>query len=286
MIVANHTSYIDPVIIKAFFDKYVNKIVFYLAKKEAYNNFFKRKFFEASGTIPVDRQKKGREPITAALLAAIYKVAGVDNMMFMDIHSEKIVGAFNVLRINTDNLRGSVVLIDEFKKTHVDELENLVVLSPDVGGGGIARYYSRHLEADVAIGDNVRNYQKKFDDKQGVEHITIMGDVKDKNVLILDDIIDTASTIIKVTKTASEKGARKIYLLATHAILSGSAVENLNKLYKAGIIQELITTDTITRSKTFKNENPWYKEISVATMFAETVYNMNFGRPVHGVYED
>ncbi len=176
-----------------------------------------------------DRKAKPRDPITAKLVANLLAEAGADRMLAIDLHARQIQGFFD---IPVDNLFGAPRLADHFINKNLDDV---IVVAPDIGGVKRARDFADKLNTSIAIIDKRRP-------KANVSEVmNIIGEVKDKNVILVDDMIDTAGTIINAAKALKEHGAKEIYATCTHPLLSGPAIERLNN----SPIKELVTTDTI-----------------------------------------
>lgn len=176
-----------------------------------------------------DRKVTPRTPISAKLVADLLTTAGAQRVLTVDLHAGQIQGFFN---IPVDNLYAMPVLLEAIRENIPDDI---VVVSPDAGGVERARAFAKRLDASFAIIDKRRP-------KPNVSEVmNIVGDVKDKNALIVDDIIDTAGTITQAAHALNEHGAARVYGCATHAVLSGNAIEKIN----ASEIIELIVTDTI-----------------------------------------
>ncbi len=202
-----------------------------------------------------DRKAKARDPITAKLCADLLTAAGADRILTMDLHASQIQGFFN---IPVDHLLGSAVLCPYFEEKYHGN-DNLVIVSPDLGSVTRARFYATKLDAPIAIIDKRRP-------KANVSEVmNIIGDVAGKDVILVDDLIDTAGTIANAAKALKERGAKSIVSACTHAVLSGPAIERLND----APIDELICLDTIklTEDKKFGKE----KVLSVAPVFAEAI---------------
>lgn len=199
-----------------------------------------------------DRKDQPRVSITAKLLANLITVAGADRVISMDLHAAQIQGFFD---IPFDHLYGSSVFKEQFN--HFDE--DLVIVSPDVGGIKIARAYAKLLNCGLVVIDKRRPKQNK------VEIMHIIGDVQDKNVLIVDDLIDTAGTFVGAISALKEKGANKIYGAITHPLLSGEAVERINN----SELSKLFVTDTIAVGNKLQTDK--IKVISASDLFAEAI---------------
>lgn len=198
-----------------------------------------------------DRKDKPRVPIGAKLVADLLNAAHVDRIMTMDLHADQIQGFFN---IPVDHLYASSLFVPYIKALNLD---NLVVAAPDMGGTKRANAYSRFLQSEMAI---CYKNRKKANE---VEDITVIGNIKDKNVVIVDDMIDTAGTVCLAAEIMLNAGAKSIRVVATHPVLSGKAHE---RIINSGIT-EVIVTDTIP----LKVENPKIKVITVANIFAEVI---------------
>jgi ribose-phosphate pyrophosphokinase len=197
-----------------------------------------------------DRKDQPRVSITAKLIANLITVAGADRVITMDLHASQVQGFFD---IPFDHLYASATF---FKKLETLNLENLAVVSPDVGGIKLARAYARKFNADLVVIDKRRPSQNVS------EMINVIGDVKGKNVLLVDDIIDTAGTFSQAAHLLKDKGALSIIGVCTHAVFSNHAVENLNN----APIDKLFVTDTIYNEKVNKIKN--LEVVSVAKTFA------------------
>ncbi|MDA8388001.1 MAG: ribose-phosphate pyrophosphokinase [Nitrospiraceae bacterium] len=201
-----------------------------------------------------DRKVQPRVPISSKLVADLLTVAGANRLLTMDLHAGQIQGFFN---IPVDHLYGSPVLFDYIRRC---DYKDLVIVSPDAGGVERARNLAKRLKASIAIIDKRREIANVS------QLMNVVGDVNGRDVVILDDMIDTAGTITQAAKALKEKGAMKVCAACTHAVLSGPAVERMN----ASAIEELIVTDTIPLDSK-KEECPKLKVLSVAPLFAEAI---------------
>lgn len=211
-----------------------------------------------------DRKANPRVPITAKLVANLIEAAGIDRVATIDLHAGQIQGFFD---IPVDNLYGSIVFNDYIKSKH---FENAIVGSPDIGGIARARSVAKNLGLDIVIVDKRRERANES------EVMNIIGDVKDKDVVLVDDIIDTAGTIVKAAEALKNKGARSVMACCTHAVLSGKAYENIAK----GILDELVVTDTIPLKQTLPN----IKVLSVAPIFAEVIRRVYHNESVNSLF--
>ena len=198
-----------------------------------------------------DRKDKPRVSIGAKLVADLLSVAGIDRVMTMDLHADQIQGFFNV---PVDHLYASGVMLPYLQNLH---LEDMVIASPDVGGSKRANTYAKYLGCPLVLCNKTRARANV------VESIQIIGDVKDKNVIIVDDMVDTAGTITKAADIMKEAGAKSVRACATHCVMSGPSSERVDN----SALVELVFTDSIPNHSTSKK----IKQISVADMFAETM---------------
>lgn len=218
-----------------------------------------------------DRKALGREPITAKLVAKLIKEAGADRVLCLDLHSEQIIGFFDTL---VDHVHAAPVLIDYIKR--FIGLENLVIVSPDVGGVARARSFAKRLgDAPIAIVDKRRMH----DQQNIVEVMNVIGDVEDKVAILIDDLIDTAGTICKAAQLIKEKGASKIFACASHGVLSGPAYERI----EASPIEDLIITNTIPLAPIWIQSKK-IKQISIAAFLAEAIRRIYTGDSVSGLF--
>ena len=204
-----------------------------------------------------DRKAKARDPISAKLVANLITEAGADRVLTMDLHAAQIQGFFD---IPLDHLLGGPILAPYFMEKFKDELEDIVVVSPDFGSVTRARNFAQKLNVPIAIIDKRRP-------KPNVSEVmNIIGEVKDKKVILVDDMIDTAGTICQAAHALVEKGgAKEVYACCTHPVLSGPAIERL----EASPIKELICLNTIELSEEKIMDKT--KILSVAPMFAEAI---------------
>ncbi len=176
-----------------------------------------------------DRKAGARDPITAKLVANLIETAGVDRLITMDLHATQIQGFFD---IPVDHLLGVPILAEHFLKKNI---KDIVVVSPDHGGATRARRLAERLKAPIAIID------KRRPEANVVEIMNIVGDVKGRNAILIDDIIDTAGTLVLAADALVEAGAKEIYATCTHPVLSGPAIKRLQK----STIKELVVTNSI-----------------------------------------
>jgi ribose-phosphate pyrophosphokinase len=198
-----------------------------------------------------DRKDRPRVAIGAKLVANMLVAAGADRIMTMDLHAGQIQGFFD---IPVDHLEGTSVFVPYLQTKNID---NLIFASPDVGGVSRVRKFASHFDADIVICDKVRKKANEIDS------MTLIGDVKNANVVLVDDMIDTGGTICKAAALIMEKGAKSVRAIATHAVMSHKANENINN----SVFEEVIVTDSIP----LKIENPKIKVISVAELFGKAI---------------
>ncbi len=215
------------------------------------------------------RVRSARVPITARVVADFLSSVGVDRVLTIDLHAEQIQGFFDV---PVDNAFGTPILLDDmFKRDFVDP----VVVSPDIGGVVRARATAKLLnDTDLAIIDKRRP-------KANVAQVmNIIGDVKDRDCIIVDDLIDTGGTLAKAADALKQHGARKVYAYATHAVFSGSAAKNLEE----SVIDEIIVTDSIPFSDEIKKLEK-VKELTLSEMLAETIRRISNEESISAMFE-
>lgn len=204
-----------------------------------------------------ERKTQPREPITAKLVANLLVSAGVNRVLTMDLHAGQIQGFFD---IPVDQLEAVSILSSYFKEKNLD---NIVVVSPDVGGTARAREFAGRIGKPIAIIDK---YRSSFDD---VDVMHIVGKVKDKTAIIVDDIIDTAGSIIKGSQALLNAGVEEVYICATHPVFAGPAKERIEKSFHKDLFKEVVVTNTIP-----VNDDKCLsgiKVLSVAKIFAEAI---------------
>jgi len=177
-----------------------------------------------------DRKVQPRVPISAKMVADLITAVGTNRVLTVDLHAGQIQGFFN---IPVDNLYAAPVLVDYIKKKYVSD--NLVIVSPDAGGVERARAFAKRLNCSIAIID------KRREKANECEVMNVIGDVVDKDTLLLDDMVDTAGTMTQAAKALTEQGAKRVSAACTHAVLSGAAIERINN----SAMEELIVTNTI-----------------------------------------
>lgn len=214
-----------------------------------------------------DRKTKAREPITAKLVANLFTTAGADRVISMDLHAAQIQGYFD---IPVDHLSSMPILAKYFKNI-VDE--ETVVVSPDLGGVSRARSFANLLDLPIAI------IEKRRPKANVSEVMNVIGDIEGKNVILIDDIIDTAGTITKAASVLKNFGAKKVYGCATHGVLSGPAIERI----RDSELEKFIITDTIPLSEEKKIDK--IEVVSVAPLFAEAIRRIHGNESVSKLFE-
>ena len=204
-----------------------------------------------------DRKAKSRDPISAKLVANMLTAAGADRVLTMDLHASQIQGFFD---IPVDVLLGNPIFVDYYAKKFGEKCEEMVVVSPDVGSVARARTFAQKLHMNLAIVDKRRQKANQC------EVMNVIGDVKGKDCILFDDMVDTAGSLCNAAKAVVEVGgAHNVYACASHAVLSGPAIERIN----ASNITELAFLDTIPAIDPAKSDK--IKYLTVAPMFAEAI---------------
>ncbi|HYG99659.1 MAG TPA: ribose-phosphate pyrophosphokinase [Terriglobales bacterium] len=205
-----------------------------------------------------DRKDKPRVPVSAKVMADVLTVAGANRCVVVDLHAPQIQGFFN---IPVDHLFASPVLVDYFRKL---ALPDLTVVSPDAGGVERARFFAKKMDSALAIVD------KRRVEMDVTEVMHVIGDVKDRTCVILDDIIDTAGTLVKTADALLKKGAREVYACASHAVLSGPAIERISQ----SPLKQVVVTNTIPLTEAAKQE-PKIKVLTVAGLVARAIQSIH-----------
>jgi len=216
-----------------------------------------------------DRKTKARDPITAKLVADLITSAGADRVLTMDLHAAQIQGFFD---IPVDHLRGVPILAQYYMEEGF-EGDDLVVVSPDLGSVTRARSFAHRLNAPLAIID------KRRPKANVAEVMNIIGEVKGRRVILIDDVIDTAGTLTQGARALIEKGAKEVYACCTHGVLSGPAIERIAE----SPIEKLVITDTIPLEPEKRIDK--IEVLSVASLFAEAIDRIYEGLPVSVLFE-
>src|SRR5438309_950791 len=213
-----------------------------------------------------DRKDRPRVPISSKLVADLLTTAGADRALVVDLHAPQLQGFFN---IPVDHLFASPVLVDHFKKLN---LPNLTVVSPDAGGVERARFFAKKMDAALAIVD------KRRVDVNVAEVMHVIGDVRDRSCLVIDDLIDTSGTLVKTANALLENGAISVYACCSHPVLSGPAVENVAK----SCITEVVVTNTIPLNDGASKE-PKFKVLSIAGLIGRAIQSIHEETSVSGL---
>jgi ribose-phosphate pyrophosphokinase len=207
-----------------------------------------------------DRKDKPRVPIGAKMIAKIIEAAGATRIITMDLHADQIQGFFEK---PVDHLFASTIFVPHIKSLNLD---NLTIASPDMGGSKRAYAYSRFLESDVVI------CYKQRKKANLISHMELIGDVEGKNVVLVDDMVDTAGTLAHAANLMIEKGAKSVRAVCTHALLSRDAYTKIDE----SKLEQLIVTDSINNIK----KNSKIKVLSCAELFASTMYNVHHNKSI------
>ena len=210
-----------------------------------------------------DRYKE-REPLTSRLVINLMETSGVDNVITCDMHSDQLGGFYDKARIT--NLKAKRIFFRELRENHSEFLENLTVISPDVGASKRGEDYAKEFHSRIAQAFKVRTEGSV----NKIDRLTIKGDIEGNNILIPDDMVDTAGTLEKLFRYLEDKQTLDSIVCCTHALLNGQAIERIRKTGAA-----LLTTDSIPRTEEFERQNPWYKQVSLAPSFAHIIYRLN-----------
>jgi len=216
------------------------------------------------------RPRSSRVPISAKVVANLLQTVGVARVLTMDLHADQIQGFFD---IPVDNIYASPVLLGDLRQKNYD---NLIVVSPDVGGVVRARALAKQLGCDLAIIDKRRP-------KANVSEVMhVIGDIDGRNCVIMDDMIDTAGTLVKAAEVLKERGAQKVYAYCTHPIFSGPAIE---RIAQGGALDEVVVTNTIPLSDSAQACSK-IRQLSVAPLIAETIQRIANGESVMSLFAE
>jgi ribose-phosphate pyrophosphokinase len=215
------------------------------------------------------RPRSTRVPISAKVVANMLEAVGVNRVLTMDLHADQIQGFFD---IPVDNIYASPVLLADLKSKRY---EDLIVVSPDVGGVVRARALAKQLNCDLAIIDKRRPAANVS------EVMHVIGDIEGRNCVIMDDMIDTAGTLVKAAEVLKERGAKSVYAYCTHPVFSGPAIERIKKSQ----IDEVVITNTIPLAAGAKGTDK-IRQLSVAFLFAETIRRISDGESVTSLFSE
>lgn len=211
-----------------------------------------------------DRKDKPRVPIAAKLVAKMLETAGATRIITMDLHADQIQGFFEV---PVDHLFASTIFMEEIQSLNLD---NLMIASPDMGGSKRAYAYSKNLECEVVI------CYKQREKANVISHMELIGDVTGKNVILVDDMVDTAGTLTKAANLMMERGAKSVRAICTHPILSGNAYERIAN----SKLEQLIVTDSIPLTQ----KSPKIKVVSCAKLFAEVMTRVHNNKSISSTF--
>ena len=211
-----------------------------------------------------DRKDKPRVPIGAKLIAKLLETAGATRIITMDLHADQIQGFFEK---PVDHLYASSIFVPYLKSLNID---NLTIASPDMGGSKRAYAYSKFLDADVVI------CYKQRSKGNIITHMELIGNVSGKNVVLIDDMVDTAGTLTRAADLMIEKGAKSVIAICTHALLSGDAYEKIEK----SKLKKLITSDSIE----IKKESKKVEHLTCSKIFAEAMYNVHHNKSIDKLF--
>jgi ribose-phosphate pyrophosphokinase len=214
-----------------------------------------------------DRKDRPRVPISARLVAAVLETAGADRVLTLDLHAAQIQGFFD---IPVDHLFSAPVMIEYFRTL---QLSDITVVSPDAGGVERARAFAKRLNSPLAIID------KRREEANVAEVMNVVGEVKGRHCMIVDDIIDTAGTLVKGAEALLEKGAASVTACATHAVLSGGAVKRI----EASLLKEVVVTNSIPLSEEARKSSR-IKSLSIAKLLAEAIRSIHEETSVSGLF--
>ena len=213
-----------------------------------------------------DRKDKPRVPISAKLIANMLQAAGVNRLMTMDLHADQIQGFFD---IPVDHLKSEPIFVNYLRTLDVS---NVLFASPDLGGVKRARNFARIMERDFIT---CSKYRKKANE---IAEMNVIGDVEGMDVVLVDDMVDTAGTLCKAAEVIMQKGAKSVRAMATHPILSGKAFDNINN----SVLTELVVCDTVP----LKQESPKIKVLSTAKLFARAIRNTHENRSIEALFDN
>jgi ribose-phosphate pyrophosphokinase len=216
------------------------------------------------------RPRSTRVPISAKVVANLLQTVGVARILTMDLHADQIQGFFD---IPVDNIYASPVLLGDLRQKGY---EDLIVVSPDVGGVVRARALAKQLGCDLAIIDKRRPRANVS------EVMHVIGEIEGRNCVIMDDMIDTAGTLVKAAEVLKERGAKKVYAYCTHPIFSGPAIERINQ---GSALDEVVITNTIPLTMSAA-QSPKIRQLSVAALIAETIQRIAKGESVMSLFSD
>ncbi len=216
-----------------------------------------------------DRKSKARDPITAKLVSDLLVAAGAERVLTMDLHAAQIQGFFN---IPVDHMQGASILVPYFERKIADHKDNVVIMSPDLGSVSRARTFAERLDVPLAIVDKRRPKPNES------EIMNIIGDVLGRHVIIIDDMIDTAGTLVNAARSVINRGAKSVSACATHGVLSGPAIERIQN----SVLDEVVILDTINLPVQKKIDK--IKVLSVASLLSDAIARIYTDKPVSTLF--
>lgn len=217
-----------------------------------------------------DRRAKARTPISAKLVANLLTEAGIERVLTLDLHAAQIQGFFD---IPVDNLYAAPVYALDIRH-QFDSLRDITIVSPDVGGVARARELAERIDAELAIVDKRRSAPGE------IASMTVIGDVRDRVCIIVDDICDTAGTLVKAAELLADHGAREVHAYITHGVLSGPAVERIT----GSVLKSLVVTDSIDQTPAVRNAHN-IRIVPVAPLFGQAILNISNGTSVSSLFD-
>ena len=231
--------------------------------------------------LPYSRQEvaRGRECIAAAKMIRDLEASHADHILTLDVHNPAIAGVCSTARF--EDLHAAKNHLDYIRSNI--SLENLMVCSPDLGGGERSEYFANMLKTDLAIIRKKRDYTQPGK----IEKMELIGEVNGRDVLLVDDMVATAGTLVKGCELLKENGANNIYFATSLPLFTHPAIERIDESFRKGQITKIIGTDAVYHGgKEFQKEHPWYTEVSVAGYFAKVIWNLNHDRSISGLLAD
>jgi ribose-phosphate pyrophosphokinase len=231
---------------------------------------------------PYSRQEvaRGRECIAAARVVRDLESSKADRVLTLDVHNPAIAGVFDNTRF--EDLHASKNLLDYIRSSTIPH-KQLIVCSPDTGAVERNQYFASRLQRDLAMLWKRRDYSHGGN----IDEMRLLGDVNGKDVLLVDDMIATAGTLVKGCQLLKDKGARDIYFATSLPLFTSPAIQRIDQAYDKGIIKKIIGTDAVYHGGAeFSEQHPWYMQVSVAGYFAKVIWNLNHGKSISELLKD
>ena len=237
--------------------------------------------------LPYSRQDKiweRGEPYSAVLTAALLKTSGVNRVITADLHADQIRGFYSALKMHMEPIHASYVFLDELRKFYSKRLNDFVFASTDAGGGERAKHYQKKVPGSgLAFGSKIKSYTAVG---KVVEKVDVVGDVSGRDVMIVEDMIDTGGSLLRTAEIAKKKGAKSIVIVAAHGLFSGGAERKLGRAHSDGLIERIWCTDSVFHSRDFLHNNSFINEVSLAPLFSQVIQKLHHGDGVSEVYRD